>query len=41
MRARAGLIDAQITWGPREGGGTVFTLNRKAAHSEASGALSR
>jgi signal transduction histidine kinase len=31
MRARAGLIDAQIVWEPREGGGTVFTLNRKAA----------
>jgi signal transduction histidine kinase len=31
MRARAGLIDAQISWQPREGGGTVFTLNRKAA----------
>ena len=41
MRARAGLIDAQITWEPREGGGTVFTLNRKAARSGASGALSR
>ena len=33
MRARAGLIDAQISWQPREGGGTVFTLNRKAARS--------
>ncbi|HSD46275.1 MAG TPA: two-component regulator propeller domain-containing protein, partial [Pyrinomonadaceae bacterium] len=31
MRARAGLIDAQISWQPREGGGTVFTLDRKAA----------
>lgn len=35
MRARAGLIDAQITWRPREGGGTVFTLNRNAARSGA------
>jgi signal transduction histidine kinase len=35
MRARAGLIDAQISWQPREGGGTVFTLNRKAARSGA------
>jgi signal transduction histidine kinase/ligand-binding sensor domain-containing protein len=31
MRARAGLIDAQISWRGREGGGTVFTLSRKAA----------
>ena len=31
MRARAGLIDARIRWEPREGGGTIFTLNRKAA----------
>jgi hypothetical protein len=30
MRARAGLIDAQISWQPREGGGNVFTLDRKA-----------
>lgn len=35
MRARAGLIDAQIRWAPREGGGTVFTLNRTAARSGA------
>jgi signal transduction histidine kinase/ligand-binding sensor domain-containing protein len=33
MRARAGLIDAQISWQSREGGGTVFTLNRQAARS--------
>ena len=33
MRARAGLIDAQISWQPREGGGTVFTLDRKAVRS--------
>jgi hypothetical protein len=33
MRARAGLIDAQISWQQREGGGTVFTLNRKAARA--------
>jgi nitrate/nitrite-specific signal transduction histidine kinase len=35
MRARAGLIDAHISWQPREGGGTMFTLNRKAARSAA------
>jgi two-component system sensor histidine kinase DegS len=35
MRARAGLIDAHISWQPREGGGTVFTLNRKAARAGA------
>ncbi|HEX5833753.1 MAG TPA: two-component regulator propeller domain-containing protein, partial [Pyrinomonadaceae bacterium] len=36
MRARAGLIDANIAWQPREGGGTVFTLGRRAARSEVS-----
>jgi signal transduction histidine kinase len=30
MRARAGLIDARISWEPRDGGGTVFTLRRAA-----------
>jgi signal transduction histidine kinase len=30
MRARAGLIDARISWEPREDGGTVFTLTRTA-----------
>jgi len=30
MRARAGLIDARISWQPREAGGTVFTLTRSA-----------
>jgi signal transduction histidine kinase len=31
MRARAGLIDARISWAPRKaGGGTVFTLTRAA-----------
>ncbi|HEX5888856.1 MAG TPA: two-component regulator propeller domain-containing protein, partial [Pyrinomonadaceae bacterium] len=35
MRARAGLIDAHIAWQQREGGGTVFTLHRKAAHAAA------
>jgi signal transduction histidine kinase len=30
MRARAGLIDARISWEPREEGGTVFTLTRAA-----------
>jgi len=31
MRARAGLIDAQISWQPREAGGTIFTLTREAS----------
>lgn len=30
MKARAGLIDARISWEPRENGGTVFQLTRKA-----------
>ena len=30
MRARAGLIEARISWEPREEGGTVFTLTRAA-----------
>jgi signal transduction histidine kinase/ligand-binding sensor domain-containing protein len=30
MRARAGLIDARISWEPRDGGGTIFTLKRVA-----------
>lgn len=30
MRARAGLIDARISWQPRDGGGTIFTLKRAA-----------
>ncbi|HEU4435478.1 MAG TPA: ATP-binding protein, partial [Pyrinomonadaceae bacterium] len=30
MKARAGLIDASISWEPRDDGGTVFTLFRKA-----------
>jgi signal transduction histidine kinase len=36
MRARAGLIDAQISWRQGKTGGTVFTLTRKASkmHSE-------
>jgi signal transduction histidine kinase/ligand-binding sensor domain-containing protein len=34
MRARAGLIDARISWEPRESGGTVFTLT-KAANANA------
>lgn len=28
MRVRAGLIDAQISWDKREGGGTIFTLTK-------------
>jgi signal transduction histidine kinase/ligand-binding sensor domain-containing protein len=31
MRARAGLIDAEIGWKKRDGGGTVFTLKKTAA----------
>lgn len=31
MRARAGLIEARISWEPREGGGTIFTLERATA----------
>lgn len=30
MKARAGLIDARISWQPRDDGGTVFTLIRNA-----------
>jgi signal transduction histidine kinase/ligand-binding sensor domain-containing protein len=30
MRARAGLIDARISWEPRESGGTIFTLTKAA-----------
>jgi signal transduction histidine kinase/ligand-binding sensor domain-containing protein len=30
MRARAGLIDARISWEPRDSGGTVFTLTKAA-----------
>ena len=30
MRARAGMIDARISWEPRESGGTVFTLTKAA-----------
>ena len=32
MRARAGLIDAEISWAKCADGGTVFTLTRKAPH---------
>ncbi|MGH9905965.1 MAG: ATP-binding protein, partial [Pyrinomonadaceae bacterium] len=28
MRARASLIDAEISWSPRDGGGTMFTLRK-------------
>jgi signal transduction histidine kinase len=35
MRARAGMIDARISWEPRESGGTIFTLT-KAATANAS-----
>jgi signal transduction histidine kinase len=33
MRARASLIDAEIRWEKRNGGGTVFTLRRQAGPS--------
>ena len=33
MQARAKLIDAEISWARREGGGTVFTLKRAARSS--------
>ena len=35
MRARAGLIDAEISWVGLDGGGTVFTLKKVASHEEA------
>jgi len=31
MRARASLIDAEISWEKQESGGTVFTLQLKTA----------
>jgi signal transduction histidine kinase/ligand-binding sensor domain-containing protein len=30
MRARAGMIDAEISWNKRDGGGTVFELEKKS-----------
>ena len=30
MRARASMIDARISWEPRDEGGTVFTLTKAA-----------
>jgi len=36
MRARAGLIDAEISWSKGEAGGTVFSLIRKAHLDEVS-----
>jgi signal transduction histidine kinase/ligand-binding sensor domain-containing protein len=35
MRARASLIDAEITWSAREGGGTVFKLTKPRVEEEA------
>ena len=35
MRARAGLIDAHISWEARSGGGTVFKLLKKVIESAA------
>ena len=34
MRARAGLIDAQIRWQQRDGGGTIFKLTRQTVSTE-------
>jgi len=31
IRARASMIDADVEWGKRDGGGTVFTLHKKGA----------
>ena len=31
IRARASMIDAEVEWSKREGGGTVFTLHKKGA----------
>jgi two-component system nitrate/nitrite sensor histidine kinase NarX len=30
MRARAGMIDARISWQPRDEAGTIFTLTKAA-----------
>jgi len=41
MRARAGLIDAQISWQPRDAGGTIFILKRagKTVPAEGGGSV--
>jgi signal transduction histidine kinase len=39
MRARAGLIDAQIGWERRDDGGTVFVLTKGSATSKESSAI--
>ncbi|MBC7931710.1 MAG: hypothetical protein H7Z38_14205 [Rubrivivax sp.] len=31
IRARAGLIEAEVEWKRREGGGTIFVLRKKSA----------
>jgi signal transduction histidine kinase/ligand-binding sensor domain-containing protein len=33
IRSRASLVDAEVSWSPRPGGGTVFTLTRRANRS--------
>lgn len=33
IRARASMIDAEVSWARRDGGGTVFRLNKKQAAS--------
>jgi hypothetical protein len=36
MRARASLIEAEVAWRKRDGGGTVFTLRKANAVRNAS-----
>ena len=31
IRARASMIDAEVEWSRRDGGGTVFNLHKKGA----------
>jgi signal transduction histidine kinase/ligand-binding sensor domain-containing protein len=35
IRARASMIDAEVEWGKRNGGGTVFTLHKQGAGASA------
>ena len=35
IRARASMIDAEVEWGKRNGGGTVFTLHKQGAAASA------
>jgi len=34
IRARASMIDAEVAWAKRDGGGTVFTLHKQLARGE-------